>query len=160
MAIRNWSELRGMPVMIPGEGRSAGTVEDFYYKLETNSIYALRVKSVTFGYGYRVLSTSAIGSIERASITVASDMMLIPEANSGHLLELPTSSSLLSGVVKSENGDVVGKVSGILLATDPPVALRIAGYRLDNGKRFSANEVTEYDGNVMYILNKVASGLA
>src|SRR6202165_614630 len=98
MAIRNWSELRGLPVAIPREGRNAGIVEDFYYKLEINSIYALRVK-VGIG-GYRILSTSAIGSIERASITIASDSMLIEEANSGHLVDLPTSSSLLSTLVK------------------------------------------------------------
>jgi uncharacterized protein YrrD len=157
MAIRSWSELRGLPVVIPREGRNAGTVEDFYYKLEINSIYALRVK-VGIG-GYRILSASAIGTIERAAVTIASDSMLIEEANSGHLLDLPTSNTLLSSVVKSEDGNTLGKVSGILLATDPPVALRIAAYQLDNGKQFSANEVTNYDGNVMYILNKAANRL-
>ena len=157
MAIRNWSELRGLPVVIPREGRSAGTVEDFYFKLEINSIYALRVK-VGIG-GYHILSTSAIGTIERAAITIASDLMLIEEANSGHLVDLPTSSSLLSSIVKSEDGNTLGKVSGIVLATDPPVALRIAAYQLDNGRQFSANEVTNYDGNVMYILNKAANRL-
>jgi uncharacterized protein YrrD len=157
MAIRNWSELRGVPVVIPSEGRNAGTVEDFYYKLEINSIYALRVNVGIDGY--RVLSASAIHSIERASITIASDLMLIEEANSGHLVDLPTSSSLLSSIVKSEDGNTLGKVSGILLATDPPVALRIAAYQLDNGKQFSANEVTDYDGNVIYILNKAANRL-
>ena len=159
MAIRNWSEIRGLPVTIPSEGRRAGTVEDFYFKLEINSIYALRVRSTTFGSGYRALSASAIRSIERGAITIASDTMLIEEANSGHLLELPTGSSLLSCIVKSENGDTLGKVGSILVATDPPVALRIAAYQLDNGKQFSANEVTNYDGNVMYILNKAANRL-
>lgn len=159
MAIRNWSELRGLPVVIPGQGRSAGTVTDFYYKLETNSIYALRVRSSTFGDGARILSASAIRSIERDAVTIASDVMLIPEANSGHLVELPTGSSLLSRVVKNEDGDEVGKVSGVLVATDPPIALRIAAYQLENGGQFSANEVTEYGGNVIYILNKAASRL-
>ena len=157
MAMRNWSELRGLPVVITREGRRVGTVEDFYYKLEINSIYALRIKVGILGY--RALSTSAIETIERSAVTIASDSMLIEEANSGHLLELPTSATLLSSVVKSENGDVLGKVSGILLATDPPIALRIAAYQLDNGKQFSANEVTAYDGNVMYILNKAANQL-
>ena len=157
MAIRNWFDLRGLPVVITREGRSVGTVEDFYYKLETNSIYALRIRVGVLGY--RALSASAISTIERAAVTIASDSMLIEEANSGHLLDLPTSSSLLSSVVKSEDGNTLGKVSGILLATDPPVALRIAAYQLDNGKQFSANEVTDYDGNVMYILNKAANRL-
>src|SRR5579859_7387144 len=96
MAIRKWSELRGLPVVIPAQGRSTGTVEDFYYKLEINSIYALRIKPSMFGEGYRVLSASAIKSIERDAVNVVSDTMLIAEANSGHLLELPTGSSLLS----------------------------------------------------------------
>ena len=159
MAIRNWAELRGLPVVIPAEGRSAGAVEDFYYKLEINSIYALRVRPASFGDGYHVLAASAIRSIERDAVTIVSDTMLIPEANSGHLLQLPTGSSLLSSIVKSEDGDVLGKVSGILVGTDPPVALRIAAYRLENGRQFSANEVTAYDGNVIYILNKAASRL-
>lgn len=157
MAIRNWSEIRGLPVTIPSEGRRIGIVEDFYFKLEINSIYALRVNVGILGY--HVLSASAIGTIERSAITIASDSMLIDEANSGHLLELPLGSSLLSSIVKSENGNTLGKVSGILLATDPPVALRIATYQLDSGKQFSANDVTDYDGNVMYILNKAASRL-
>lgn len=159
MAIRNWAELRGLPVVIPGEGRRAGTVDDFYYKLEINSIYALRVKPASFGDVIHVLAASAIRSIERDAVTVVSENMLIPEANSGHLLELPTGSSLLSSVVKNEDGDVVGKVSSVLLATAPPVALRIAAYQLENGRQFSANEVTDYDGNVIYILNKAASRL-
>ena len=159
MAIRNWTDLRGLPVVIPSEGRRAGRVEDFYYKLEINSIYALRVRPASFGAGIHVLAASAIRSIERDAVTIDSDTMLIPEANSGHLLQLPTSSSLLASIVKSEDGDVVGKVSGILVATDPPVALRIAAYQLDSGKQFSANEVTDYDGNVIYILNKAANRL-
>src|SRR5260370_14530907 len=157
MAIRTWSELRGLPVVIPREGRSVGRVEDFYYKLEINSIYALRIKVGILGY--RALSTSAIATIERSAVTIASDSMLIEEANSGHVLELPTSATLLSSVGKSEDGYVLGKVSGILLPTDPPITLPIAAYQLDNGKQFSANEVTAYDGNVMYILNKAANQL-
>src|SRR5690349_12944587 len=43
-SIRNWFDLRGLPVTIPTEGRNVGTVEDFYYKVGTNAIYALRVK--------------------------------------------------------------------------------------------------------------------
>lgn len=159
MAIRNWSDMRGLPVVIPSEGRTAGTVEDFFYKLEINSIYALLVKPASFGAGPHVLSSSAIRSIERDTVTIASEVMLIPEANSGHLPELPRGSSLLNCVVKNEDGDVVGKVGAVLVATDPPVALRIAAYQLENGRQFSANEVTAYDGSVIYILNKAASRL-
>ncbi|HVB71976.1 MAG TPA: hypothetical protein VNE38_00325 [Ktedonobacteraceae bacterium] len=157
MAIRDWFDLRGLPVTIPSQGRSVGTVEDFYYQLEINSIYALRVKVGVLGY--RALSSSAIASIARDAVTIASDTMLIDESNGGHLTQLPMSGSLLSSIVKSESGDMLGKVSGILLATAPPITLRIVAYRLDNGKTISANEVTDYDGNVMYILNKAARRL-
>jgi uncharacterized protein YrrD len=159
MTIRNWTELRGLPVIIPSQGRTVGTVTDFYYKLETNSIYALRVRSNSFGTGPLILASSAIRSIERDAVTVDSDTMLIPEANSGHLVELPTGNSLLSLVVKNEDGEEIGRVGSVLVATDPPVALRIAAYQLENGRQFSANEVTDYDGNVIYILNKAASRL-
>ena len=159
MAIRNWAELRGLPVAFPTQGRRAGTVDDFYYKLETNSIYALRVKPASYGSPILVLASSAIRSIERDAVTISSEVMLIPEANSGHLPELPLGSSLLSCVVKNEDGDTVGKVAGLLVATDPPMALRIAAYQLENGRQFSASEVTDYDGNVIYILNKAASRL-
>ena len=159
MAIRNWAEMRGLPVVIPREGRSVGTVTDFYYKLETNSIYALRVRSNDYGTGPLILASSAIRTIERGAVTIASNTMLIAEANSGQLLELPRGNELLSYIVKNEDGDVVGKVGAVLVATDPPIALRIAAYQLENGRQFSANEVTDYDGNVIYILNKAASRL-
>lgn len=155
--IKSWFELRGLPVTIPSEGRRVGTVEDFYYKLETNSIYALRVN---IGFlGYRALSASAIQSIGREAVTIASEMMLIEEANGGSLTEYPLGSALLSSTVKSESGAALGRVSDILIATDPPVALRISAYRLDNGNTFTANAVTDYNGDTIFLLDKAARGL-
>jgi len=157
MAIRSWFELRGLPVMIPSEGRRVGTVEDFYYKLETNSVYALRVKVRILGYC--ALTVNAISSIARDAITIASDMMLIDEANDGQLSQLPRSGSLLSSKVKSESGRELGTVSDILLDTYPPVALRIVAFRLSGGKTISANEVTDYNGSEILILDKAAKRL-
>ena len=31
-AIRRWSELKGLKVTIPSEGRNVGEVEDFYFQ--------------------------------------------------------------------------------------------------------------------------------
>ncbi|MGZ6367048.1 MAG: PRC-barrel domain-containing protein, partial [Ktedonobacteraceae bacterium] len=82
-SIRNWFDLRGLPVNITSEGRSVGTVEDFYYKAGTNAIYALRIK--TRLSGYMALATSAISTIDKNAVTIASQEMLIDESNGGDL---------------------------------------------------------------------------
>ena len=86
-SIRNWFDLRGLPVNIPSEGRSVGTVDDFYYKVGTNAIYALRVK--TGLSGFKALAASAISTIEQNAVTIASQEMLIDESNGGDLTDLP-----------------------------------------------------------------------
>ncbi len=154
---RSWFELRGLPVTIPGEGRTVGTVEDFYYKDGTNAIYALRVK--TGLSGFKALSASAISTIERNAVTVASEQMLIDESNGGDLTDLPLGSNLLSYKVLSESGASLGTIENILLATNPPVALRIAAFQLAGGKTFSAQEVTAYGKDVIFILDKAARTL-
>jgi sporulation protein YlmC with PRC-barrel domain len=156
-SIRNWFELHGLPVTIPGEGRSVGTVDDFYYKDGTNAIYALRVK--TGSSGFKALASSAISTIARDAVTVASEQMLIDESNGGDLTELPLGSNLFSYRVLSESGTSLGTVGNILLATNPPVALRIAAFQLAGGKTFSAKEVTGYGKGEVYILDKVAKRL-
>ena len=156
-SIRNWFDLRGLPVNIPSEGRSAGTVDDFYYKVGTNSIYALRIK--TGLSGYLALATSAISTIEKNAVTIASQEMLIEESNGGDLTELPLGNNLPGYTVLSENGASLGAIENILLATYPPVALRIAAFQLVGGKTFSAEEVTAYGRSELYILDKVAKRL-
>jgi uncharacterized protein YrrD len=154
---RSWFELRGLPVTIPGEGRRVGIVDDFYYKDGTNAIYALRVK--TGLSGFKALSASAISTIMQNAVTVASEQMLIDESNGGDLTEFPLGSNLLSYNVLSENGTSLGTVGNILLATNPPVALRIAAFQIAGGKTFSAQEVTSYGKSEIYILDKVARRL-
>ena len=156
-SIRNWFDLRGLPVNIPSEGRSIGTVEDFYYKVGTNAIYALRIK--TGLSGFRALAASAISTIEQNAVTIASEEMLIDESNGGDLTELPLGNNLLAYNVLSESGTSLGTIESILLATYPPVALRIAAFQLAGGKTFSAKEVTDYGRGEIYILDKVAKRL-
>jgi len=156
-SIRNWFDLRGLPVNITNEGRSVGIVEDFYYKAGTNAIYALRIQ--TRLYGYKALATSAISTIDQRAVTIASEEMLIDEGNGGDLTELPLGNNLLGYDVSSESGNSKGAIEGILLATHPPVALRIAAFQLAGGKIFSAEEVTSYGRSELYILDKVAKGL-
>ena len=156
-SIRNWFDLRGLPVNIPSEGRSAGTVDDFYYKVGTNAIYALRVK--TGLSGYKALTASAISTIDKNAVTIASQEMLIDENNGGDLKEFPLGNNLPGYHVLSERGTSLGTIESILLATYPPVALRIAAFQLADGKTFSAEEVTTYGRNELYILDKVAKRL-
>jgi hypothetical protein len=156
-SIRNWFDLRGLPVNIPSEGRSAVIVDDFYYKAGTNAIYALRIK--TGLSGYMALTASAISTIDKNEVTVASQEMLIDESNGGDLTELPLGNNLLDYAVLSESGNSLGTIESILLATYPPVALRIAAFHLAGGKTFSAEEVTAFGRNELYILDKVAKRL-
>ena len=156
-SIRNWFDLRGLPVNIPSEGRSAGIVDDFYYKVGTNAIYALRIK--TGLSGFEALVASAISAIERNAVTVASQEMLIDESNGGDLTEFPLGNNLLTYIVLSESGNSLGAIENILLATNPPVALRIAAFQLDSGKIFSAEEITSYGRGELFILDKVAKRL-
>ena len=155
--IRNWFDLRGLPVTIPSEGRSAGTVDDFFYKPGSNAIYALRIKSGLSGF--KALVASAISTIAMNAVTVASEEMLIDESNGGDLIDLPQGNHLLSYRVLSESGNSLGTIENILLATNPPVALRIAAFQLDSGKIFSAEEVTSYGRGELFILDKVAKRL-
>ncbi len=156
-SIRNWFDLRGLPVTIPSEGRSVGTVDDFYYKVGTNAIYALRIK--TGLTGFKALAASAISTIEQNAVNVASEEMLIDESNGGDLTDLPLGNNLLVYNVLSESGTSLGTIESILLATYPPVALRIAAFQLAGGKIFSAKEVTNYGRSELYILDKVAKRL-
>ena len=155
--IRSWFELRGLPVTIPGEGRRVGTADDFYYKDGTNAIYALRVK--TGLSGFKALAASAISTIARNAVTVANEEMLIDESNGGDLKDLPLGNDLFSYNVLSESGTSRGTIENIFLATNPPVALRIAAFQLVGGKTVSAQEVTDYGRGVIYILDKAAKKL-
>ena len=155
--IRNWFDLRGLPVTIPSEGRSVGIVDDFYYDAGSNAIYALRVKSGLSGF--KALAASAISTIAQNAVTVASEEMLIDESNGGDLTDLPQGNNLLSYRVLSESGNSLGSIENILLATNPPVALRIAAFQLVGGKIFSAEEVKSYGRDELFILDKVAKRL-
>ena len=156
-SIRNWLDLRGLPVTIPREGRRVGTVDDFYYKEGTNGVYALRVNAGI--YGFKALASSAISTIERNAVTVANAEMLIDESNFEELSELPLGNGLYNFKVLSESGSLLGMVANIFLGTYPPVALRLAAFQLAGSKTFSAEEVTRYGNDEMYILDQAARRL-
>src|SRR5258708_12242621 len=110
-SIRNWVDVGGLAVTIRREGRRLGNVDDFYFKDETNAIYALRVK---IGFlGFKALVSSAIRTIEPDAVTVASDQMLIDESNGGELDQLPLGNNLIASQVISESGTFKVTISNI-----------------------------------------------
>lgn len=156
--IRKWSELQGLKVFIPSAGKNAGTVEDFYFQLGTNSINALRVQ--TRLAGVKALPANVIEAIAEDAVTISSEEMLtvrIPPFLLG--------SSLLNMTVKGENGKQVGMIAEILIGVAPLNALRIVGYELtdssNNGrskrrKILGADAVLQYDENIVVIDNQTA----
>ncbi len=158
--LRKWSELGGIAVTIPSEGKQAGTVDDFYFEPETNAVRGLRINIGILGY--RALQTNTISTIERYAVTIPNENVLILERDDRRLPELLLGHSLLSYKVMSERGTVVGTVGNILLDTSRPRALRVAAFELAgdrSGQRFSAHQVTHYERDAVVILDKVAKAL-
>ncbi|QBD80327.1 hypothetical protein EPA93_31900 [Ktedonosporobacter rubrisoli] len=158
-AARKWSELRNTPVIVPKQGRTLGTVEDFYFKPGTNSVYALCVRMPVLGN--RSLPVTAIQTIDAKGISIDSEQMLIKA-----LPPLPTSQNLHGSKVVSDNGTEVGTVDEILLNIDPPVAMRIAGLELAGKtlghrgqKGFSAEAISGYDDDAVVIHDSIARRL-
>jgi sporulation protein YlmC with PRC-barrel domain len=163
-SIRKWTELYGMAVVTGG--KRAGTVEDFYLQPETNAVRALRVKVDVLGY--RELQASSISSFEQDRITIANEQMLAQERTDGRLPALLLGSNLLTYKVESEKGMPLGKVGNVLIDTRIPAALRVAAFELRgdsherSGQRpptIDANEVTAYERNTVFILDKAARRL-
>ena len=158
--IRKWSELQGLKVAIPSEGKNAGTVEDFYFQPGTNSIYALGVR--TRFAGIKALPASVITDIVKDAVIIDSELMLttrIPPFTPG--------STLLNSIVKGENDKEAGIITEVLIGTLPINALRIVGYEVtDKSNRRSnrhrilnADAVLHYDENLMVIDNQTVSKL-
>jgi sporulation protein YlmC with PRC-barrel domain len=159
--IRKWSDLYGLAVITGG--KKVGTVDDFYLEPGTNAIRALRIN--TGVYGYRLLQSSTINTLEQQAITIANEYMLAEEKTDGRLPALLPGKQILSYKVMSEGGTVVGKVGNVLIDTSIPVVLRVVAFELSvdshsrSGQRnriFAASEVTGYARDAVIILDRVA----
>ena len=152
-----WSELQNLPVTIPSEGITIGTVVDCFYQPDTNAIYALKVQLRLLGE--RSLPVTGIRSIEKTGVTIPSAQMLI-----ARLPHLPLVSELTTSVIKSESGNDVGKVNAILLGTETPNTLRIVGIEMTNGtskrtKTFGADAVGSYHDGTVVVTDTAAKRL-
>jgi sporulation protein YlmC with PRC-barrel domain len=156
-SIKRWSELSGLPVVTGG--RRLGTVDDFYLEPETNAVRALRIN--TGVYGYRLLQSSAIGTIGQSEITIDNEYMLAEEKTDGRLTALIRGKNLLSYKIVNEQGTTIGKVANVLIDTGIPVALRVVAFELIGGSRpgraprsLSASKVTGYQQDIVVVFDK------
>lgn len=158
--IMRWSELKGLEVSVPSEGRKVGVVEDFYYEPGTNAIDALKVRT-RLGEELTLPANETL-AIERSAVSIKSAQALT-KRKSPHVL----GSTLISMVVKSEKESEVGVVADVLLGVDPPITLRVVGIeladRLGNRSRqpklVDANAIQVGEHQSIVIENQVARRL-
>ena len=116
-SMRNWSSMRGLKVMVEGEGRVIGTVEDFYAHSQTNEVYSFRVHTRLLGDF--ALPARMISAIEQDVVTIASEEKLERE-----FPPFPRGQALVGCKVFSESGTEIGTVRDVLLGITPVEALR------------------------------------
>lgn len=157
---KKWSDLQGLAVYVPRQGKSLGTVEDFFFKEGTNSVYSLLVRTRVLGdYSLPVIAIQSIGG---GKVTIDNENLLIKA-----LPPLPTSESLVGHKVVGENGNAVGTIGEVWLETEPPIALRIAGLELasadsrrsHHARLFTADAIAAYDDDTVIIHDQVARKL-
>lgn len=144
---RNWSELINLAVYIPKQGKTIGNVVDFFFKEGTNAIYALRVH--TRVHGDYALPVRAIKTVELDKVTIDNENMLIKA-----LPPLPQSQDVIGLPVVSEKDEQLGTIGGVILAFNPPAAMRLSGITLaSNGHKahtISAASIAMFaDGKVV-----------
>ncbi len=152
-----WSEIQNLPVTIPSEGITIGTVVDCFFQPDTNAIYALKVRLRLLGE--RSLPVTGISSIETTGVAIPSAQMLIER-----MPPLPLVSGLTTSLIKSESGNDVGKVNAILLGTETPRTLRIIGIEMTDGtgkrtKTFGSDAVGSYHDGTVVITDTAAKRL-
>ena len=165
-SIRKWSDIKGLAVVSTDAGQKVGTVEDFYFDPQTNSVRALLVKTGLLSH--RALMSSNMSGIGTDAVTFADESMLIEEKSDSQLPTLPLGQSLLSYRILSEGGSVIGTISNILLDVSIPADLRVEAFELAGGLRdrltghhhtFSASRVTRYGRDVVVVPDAVAQAL-
>lgn len=153
-SIMRWSALHHLPVSIFGQGVTVGTVEDFYFKPDTNAVYALGVRLRLLGD--RSLPVTGIRSIGPNGVVIPSAEMLLQR-----LPPLPTGESLTNAKIMSESGSDLGVVKEVVLGIEPVVAMRIAGFEMlkHNGRQtqtVGADAVGRYHEGAVLLTDSAA----
>ncbi len=160
---KRWSDLHGIAIVTIDTGKKVGTLEDFYFEPQTNSVRALYVKTSVFGH--RALMTSSINAIGADAITFADESLLLEEKTHSELAAFPLGRSLLTYKVLSEGGTVVGTIGNVVFDASTPTNLRVITFELAGGLRnkfsghypsFSSAQVVRYGQDVLVIPDSVA----
>ncbi|GHO86715.1 hypothetical protein [Dictyobacter formicarum] len=156
-AIRKWSEMYKLDVFVPGEGKSLGKVEDFFFKEGSNAVYALCVS--TRLHGDMSLPVTGIVAIEKDRVAIRNAQMLARA-----LPPLGRGQQLLSRKVVGVKDRELGTVKDVVLAINPPVTMRVAGFEMLRGSSllsFSSEVVSHYndDDNSIRVYDQSAKSL-
>ncbi|HTI13861.1 MAG TPA: hypothetical protein VL461_04710 [Dictyobacter sp.] len=139
-AIRKWSDVYKLDVVVPSEGKSVGYVEDLFMKEGSNAVYGLCVR--TRLYGDLTLPVTGIIAVENNQVTIRNAQMLLrsvpPHARS---------QQLLARKVVNEKGNEIGTIKDIFLGVENPSALHVAGFEIAHG---SSTRVLSSEGVVQY----------
>ena len=165
-ATRKWSDLKGLAVVAINTGQKAGSIDDFYFNAQGNSVPALQIKTGLIGH--RVLLSNNITAIGADAVTFSEPEQLTKESNDELLKTLPVGSTMMSYRVLSEGGTVVGTIGNIVFDISTPNALKVVAFELSGGLRsrisghyatFDAAQVVQYGRDVIVIPNAVAEQL-
>jgi len=160
---KRWSELKGIAIVTIDSGKKVGTLEDFYFEPQTNSVRALYIK--TGAFSHRALMAGSVNAIGTDAITFGDESLLIGEKDNAQLATLPLGRTLLTYKVLSEGGTVVGTVGNIVFDVSVPTNLRVTAFELAGGLRnkfsghypsFSSTQVVRYGEDVLVIPDSVA----
>lgn len=165
-ATKRWSELKGMAVVTINTGQKAGSIDDFYFNPQGNSVPALRIKTGIIGHS--VLLSGNINAIGVDAVTFANPDHLIKENDDELLKTLPLGSTIMSYRVLSEGGKVIGTIGNIVLDISVPAALKVVAFELSAGLRarisghyptFDAAQVVQYGRDVIVVPNAIGEAL-
>ena len=141
-AVRRWSEMYKMDVVVPSEGKTLGKVEDIFVKEGTNAVYSLCVR--TRLHGDLSLPVTGIIAVEQDRVLVQNARMLArslpPHARGSQLLSRK--------LVAAKDGRELGSVKDVFIAVEPVVAMRVAGFEVLHGsstRTLGADGVAHYN---------------
>lgn len=164
--IQKWSDIKGMPVVSLKHGEKLGTVDNFYFDPTTFYIYALVVQTAPFTS--KVLHTADISGLGKNAITTPGQNELQDKTDDPRLSTLPEGNDLLSRKIMSAEGNVVGSVDHLLIATNPPNQLRITAVELTGGilerlgfqaPQYISTQEIHYGNDTLIIPDTVAQSL-
>ena len=154
--IKRWSQLQNIQVYVSSAGKTAGTIQDFYFKPESTGVDGFQVRT-RLG-DTLTLPISKIQKFTDDAVVIETEQMLARRPS-----PYPLGSSLIGDKVEDEKGNEIGTISGVLLNTEPIVATRVAAFELSDGrgrsKSFSADAIVRYENDLFTLQDQFARNL-